>query len=100
MLSNDEIKQVFFYCTHKDPQGLYADEVDILEFGNKIAAYVMAQRKPMTEDQVLDFMMNVKVGSNGDALLDRVKTLVREVESFHGIKKPPEGGNYFHGESR
>lgn len=86
MLSNEEIKQVFFQCTHKDPHGSYADEVDILEFGNKIASYVMAQRKPMTESQVVDFMLNVKTRSNGDALLDQVKALVQAVEEFHNIK--------------
>lgn len=34
---NDElIKQVFFYCENRDPNGCYADEVDVLEFGRKL----------------------------------------------------------------
>lgn len=38
MLSNEEIKQIFFYCDNKDPNGSYADNVDIFEFGKKVAA--------------------------------------------------------------
>ena len=42
MISEDDIKQVFFLCHHKDPKGFYADGVDIIEFGKKIAALVEA----------------------------------------------------------
>lgn len=83
-LNPEDIKQVFFYCDNKDPSGYYANDVDVIEFGQKIAAFALAQRKPMTEDQVLDFMLSVK--PEGNALLDRVKALVRSVEAFHGIK--------------
>ena len=89
-LNPEDIKQVFFYCDNKDPNGYYANDVDILEFGQKIAAFALAQRKPMTEDEVLDFMMHTKPGENGQDLLDRVKTVIRAVESFHGIKKAQE----------
>lgn len=85
-LSPDEIKQVFFHCDHKDPNGFYADDVDIVEFGQKIAEYALAQRKPMTDDQILDFMCTVDLKTNGDQLLDRVKSLIRTLEDFHGIK--------------
>jgi len=37
MISNDDIRQIFFYCEHKSRDGVYADNVDILEFGRKIA---------------------------------------------------------------
>ena len=83
-LNPEDIKQVFFYCDNRDPNGYYADGVDVIEFGQKIGAFALAQRKPITEDQVLDFMLSVKL--EGDALLDRVKALVRSVEEFHGIK--------------
>ena len=89
MLSTEDFKQIFFYCGNEDPNGYYANDVDIIEFGRKVEQVVQAKQKPMTEDQILDFMMNVKLGENGDALLDRVKTLVRAVEDFHGIKKAP-----------
>lgn len=84
MIDKEDIKQVFFYCDNKDPDGFYANDVDILEFGQKMAAFALAQRRPMTEDQIVDFMVNVDV--SGENLLDRVKSVVRTVEKFHGIK--------------
>jgi hypothetical protein len=40
MLSEETIKQIFFYCDEKLPNAIYADEVDIIQFAHKIAAYV------------------------------------------------------------
>ena len=88
-IERDDIKQIFFYCNFKDPNGFYADDVDIMEFGEKVAAFVRAQQKPMTEDEILDFMINVNLAENGPELLNRIKTLVRAVEAFHNIKKTP-----------
>jgi hypothetical protein len=39
-LSEETIKQIFFYCDEKLPDAIYADEVDIIQFAHKIAAYV------------------------------------------------------------
>jgi hypothetical protein len=86
MLRPEDIKQVFFHCNHTDKDGYYADEVDVLEFGQKIAAFALSQKTPMTEDETIDFMININLTENGDALLDRLKTLIRKVEEFHGIK--------------
>lgn len=85
-LSLEDIKQVFFHCNHTDPHGHYANEVDVLEFGQKIAAFALAQRKPMTEDEIVDFMINVDIKENGNSLMNRVTSMVRAVERFHGIK--------------
>lgn len=41
-MSDDEIKQVFFYCDNDDPESLYSD-VDIIEFGRKLCAYATVQ---------------------------------------------------------
>ena len=86
MLNNEDIKQVFFYCDHRDPAGFYANDVDILEFGQKIAAFALAQKKPMSENDIVDFMMNTDLKENGDSLMNKIASLVRAVESFHGIK--------------
>jgi hypothetical protein len=86
MLDPKDIKQVFFYCDNKDPEGFYANDVDILEFGQKVAAFALAQRKPMSDEDVVDFMLTVKTDENGPNLFDRVKTIVRAVEKFHEIK--------------
>ena len=32
------VKQTFFYCTNKNPEGLYANEVDLLEFSARLIA--------------------------------------------------------------
>jgi len=42
MLTNDDIKQIFFYCENRDPNGFYADGVDILEFAKKLEALILA----------------------------------------------------------
>lgn len=36
MLSEEEIKQVYFYCDEKLPDAIYADDLDIIQFANKI----------------------------------------------------------------
>jgi len=33
-----DIKKIFLECDHRNPDGLYADDVDIIEFGNKLIA--------------------------------------------------------------
>jgi hypothetical protein len=43
ILDEDTVKQIFFYCDNKDPNGMYADEVDLLEFANKLEDYLTAQ---------------------------------------------------------
>jgi len=44
MLTNEDIKQVFFYCENKDPNGFYANDVDIIEFAKKIEALVLEKQ--------------------------------------------------------
>lgn len=39
-LSEETVKQIFFYCDQKTPNALIADEVDIVQFAEKIEAYV------------------------------------------------------------
>lgn len=40
MLSEETIKQIYFYCDEKRPDAIYADNLDIVQFANKIAAFV------------------------------------------------------------
>jgi hypothetical protein len=40
MLSEETIKQIYFYCDEKRPDAIYADDLDIVQFANKIAAFV------------------------------------------------------------
>jgi hypothetical protein len=42
-LTDADIKQIYFYCKNNNPNGIYHnndDELDIVEFANKIADYV------------------------------------------------------------
>ncbi len=36
MLSNIEIKGIFLECENEDPNGMYADDVDVFEYGRAI----------------------------------------------------------------
>ena len=38
MIADELIQQVFFYCENNNPDGCYASDVDIFEFGQKLAA--------------------------------------------------------------
>jgi len=40
MLSEETIKQIYFYCDEKRPDAIYADDLDIVQFAHKIAAFV------------------------------------------------------------
>jgi hypothetical protein len=40
MLGEETIKQIYFYCDEKRPDAIYADDLDIVQFANKIAAFV------------------------------------------------------------
>ena len=40
MLSEELIKQVFFYCDVHEPNAVVADDVDIVQFAHKIEAIV------------------------------------------------------------
>jgi hypothetical protein len=39
-LSEETVKQIFFYCDLHEPNAIVADDVDIVQFAHKIAAYV------------------------------------------------------------
>ena len=43
MLSEETIKQVFFYCDHKEPDAILADEVDIVQFAHRIEQMVAVE---------------------------------------------------------
>lgn len=47
MISEDLIKQIFFYCKNNDPNGLYTDptdeSLDIIEYARKIEAVITDQ---------------------------------------------------------
>ena len=49
MLTDAQIKAIFLECNNKSPDGLYADEVDLLEFGRKLETE--ARQQAITEER-------------------------------------------------
>jgi hypothetical protein len=39
-VTEETVKQVYFYCENKDKNGLYPDEVDLIEFAERLVAVV------------------------------------------------------------
>jgi hypothetical protein len=65
MLSEEMIKQIYFYCDEKLPDGIYADEVDIIQFAHKIEQVVAVEyaRKEHARCVAIVKDMNVAVGN-------------------------------------
>lgn len=49
MITDAKIKELFLECHNKDPDGLYADDVDLLEFGRKLE--VVAREEATIEER-------------------------------------------------
>jgi hypothetical protein len=39
-MTDDDIKQIFFYCDQHEPGALIAEEVDIIQFARRIEAFL------------------------------------------------------------
>lgn len=61
MLSEEEIKQIFFYCDNKDPNGFYANDVDIIEFANKVAAVAIIDGARKERQHCVEFVRTLNV---------------------------------------
>lgn len=59
MLDKEDIKQIFFYCDFRDPEGFYANDVDIIEFGQKLAAYVAVQVAKEERKKCVEFVRSL-----------------------------------------
>lgn len=49
MITDMQIKALFLECNNKNPDGLYADDVDLLEFGRKLEK--MARQQAIMEER-------------------------------------------------
>jgi hypothetical protein len=65
-LSEDEIKQIFFYCDEKLPNAIYADELDIIQFAHKIVAYAIPKAVLEEHERCVTIVkdMNREVGNS------------------------------------
>jgi hypothetical protein len=67
MLNEELIKQIYFYCDEKLPDAIYADNLDIIQFAHKIAAFV-APMVAMKEHQRCVKIVNDMNGEVAKAL--------------------------------
>jgi len=65
-LSEEEIKQIFFYSDEKLPNAIYADEVDIIQFAHKIVAYAIPKAVLQEHERCVTIVkdMNREVGNS------------------------------------
>jgi hypothetical protein len=70
MLSEETIKQIFFYCDHHEPNAIVADDVDIIQFANRISEVteVEAARKEHARCVALVKELNRVVGEKLETL--------------------------------
>jgi hypothetical protein len=65
MLSNEQITQIFFYCENDDPNGMFADDVDIFEFAKKLEAFLTEELSRRERAKCVKFVsaLNKDVGN-------------------------------------
>lgn len=72
MLTDLQIKSVFLECENKNPDGMYADDVDVLEFAKKLETFLGAEFSRREQAKCITFVrsLNVEVAK---ALEDWIK---------------------------
>lgn len=61
MLTNDQIKAVFLECDNKSPDGMYADDVDVLEFARKLEEFLQAEFSKRQQEKCIRFVRSLNV---------------------------------------
>lgn len=56
MLTDVQIKAIFLECNNKNPDGLYADDVDLFEFGRKLELEARQQAIVEERDTCIKFV--------------------------------------------
>ena len=59
MLTDMQIKALFLECNNKNPDGLYADDVDLLEFGRKLEEMAREQAAIEERDTCVKFVRSL-----------------------------------------
>ena len=72
MLTDLQIKSVFLECDNKSPDGMYANDVDLLEFARKLEIFLGAESSRREQEKCIAFVrsLNVEVAK---ALEDWIK---------------------------
>jgi len=61
MLTNDQIKAVFLECDNKSPDGMYADDVDVLEFARKLEEFLGFESVKREQAKCIKFVRSLNV---------------------------------------
>lgn len=59
MITDAKIKALFLECENKNPEGLYADDVDLLEFGRKLEAVAREDAAIEERDACIKFVRSL-----------------------------------------
>ncbi len=61
MLTDLQIKSVFLECDNKNPDGMYADDVDVLEFAKKLEEFLGAEFSKREQEKCIKFVRSLNV---------------------------------------
>jgi len=61
MLTDNQIKAVFLECDNKDPDGIYADDVDLLEFARKLEEFLQTEFSKREQAKCITFVRSLNV---------------------------------------
>lgn len=56
MIDEALVKQVFFYVDDKDPKGIYADDVNLLDFARKMDAVLSIQHRAAERERCMEII--------------------------------------------
>lgn len=59
MLTDNHIKAIFLECENKNPDGMYANDVDIMEFARKLEKYASNDAKWLERDTCITFVRSL-----------------------------------------
>jgi hypothetical protein len=59
MLSEEQIKQIYFATDHEDPEGLRADEVDIYAFARKVEEHLNSESAKKERKKCVAFVASL-----------------------------------------
>ena len=60
-MTDAQIKNIFLECENKDPNGMYADDVDLLEFAKKLETHFDAEFSMREQTKCITFVRSLNV---------------------------------------
>lgn len=60
-MTDAQIKNIFLECENEDPNGMYADDVDLLEFAKKLETHFDAEFSKREQAKCITFVRSLNV---------------------------------------